>query len=276
MIENLPPYLPNTYLQDEANQVIRNYKEAFERERRYYKNVVIRVACRLVIISVLLSSYENLENREQSVLLGVTYPFLDDIIIKNKSTINSKINDILNSVIDYFKYFGDKIKSGIRKTVNLEYNDKDYDAVEMFEANTKNLLSSIKENKISPKLSLLGKDEELYDQYPEVISIMKIYIGKQARAAINIFRIIEQLLEVNTGDTPKLNETRSKMTVICRNRHLMSFLPIGMKFKSCVQMLNVVLQLYSGYHYRKVNKKGRKNISNRIRKMACIRFIQLS
>ncbi|KAK6587710.1 hypothetical protein RS030_81266 [Cryptosporidium xiaoi] len=276
MIEDLPPYVQSTYFEGDTDKVLNSYKNAYERERRNYKNVVIRTACRLVIISVLISSYENLENREHSVLVGLKYPFLDDIEIKSKSTFSSKLNGIFNLIIDSFKNFGDRIKSGIRKSVKLDYSDDKYDAIEMFEANTQQLISKIKQHKISSQVSPLGKDEKLYSKYPGVISIMKIYIGKQERTAMNVFDLFEKSIQKEMSDPYNINETKKKLTIICRDKQLIDLLPAGMKFKSCIQMFNVVLQLYSGYYYKKgLIQRGRKNVSKKIERIACIRFIQV-
>ncbi|KAH8739670.1 hypothetical protein FG386_001227 [Cryptosporidium ryanae] len=277
MIENLPPYIQNTYFEDGTNEVLNSYKVAYERERRNYKNVIIRAACRLVIVSVLLSSYENLENREHSILVGLKYPFLDDVEIKGKSTFSSNLNDMLNMFIDSLKSFGNRIKSGIIKSVKLDNSEDKYDAIEMFEANTEQFLSKISQQKISSKVSLFGEDEKLYSKYPMVINVMKIYMGKQERIAMNIFDLFEKTIQKYSSDLFNVNEIDTKSIVICRDRQLVDLLPIGMKFRSCIQTFTVILKLYSGHYYKKRKvKQGRKNVLKKIIKMACIRLIQVS
>ncbi|KAF7457685.1 hypothetical protein HWI79_1772 [Cryptosporidium felis] len=280
ILENSPPFnLLNYYSETET---IKSYRMASNELLKDYKVIVIRIACRTLITSVLLSSLENLENREHSVKLGLTYPFLDDVTIKPKTDTISNLKMTLNHILDSIRKFGKKIKRGIEKKTNLDNGDHIY-SFETRESGSRELISNIYSRRQNLQFSIFGKDKAIFNHNREIVNIINVFLGKQERDSQALIQLFESILRKELGlesfrEMKWSHASVGKLFQVCRNQQVREILPKEMKLKTCWQLFNKVGEILTGFHYRRnrnvANKTGRTNILRRIHKASSIKFLQ--
>ncbi|POM82044.1 hypothetical protein CmeUKMEL1_00425 [Cryptosporidium meleagridis] len=280
MLESLPSSKPiNYFLYDNTTEV---YRKAHIELLKDYKVITIRVACRLLIISILLSSLENLVNKEHSKSLSITYPFLDDIIIPPKSTAKSNVTKVLNRILNSIKNYGKRIKIGIKKKVGMsdDFEIINYDSPEM---NEKEFLSAVYNHRQSSVRSIFGNDEATFENNQEVFLVIKNFIGKQERDSGILLQILETVIRKELGieSSQELqwnSKAKRKLTNVCRDSHVLEILPNRIKFKACRQLFNKAGEILTGYHHKNSEKEsrmaGRANVLKKIRRASSIKFIQ--
>ncbi|OII74586.1 uncharacterized protein cubi_00139 [Cryptosporidium ubiquitum] len=279
MLENLPSSKPISYYLD--NEVIENYTRAHRELLNDYRVLSTRVACRLLITSILLSSLENIKNREHSIEIGISYPFLDDIVIPPKSTAKSNIAKVLNRILNSIRNFGRRIKIGIKRKVDMD-DESELVNLESQESNEKEFISNIYNHRQSCNVSIFGRDKVVFENNQEVLQVIKNFIGKQERNSNTLLQILEKVVKEELG-IENFKEiiwnikTKSKLTRVCRNSHVLEILPKRMKLKTCIQLFNKVGEILTGFYYKDnehSNLAGRINILKRIRRNSSLKFIQ--
>lgn len=283
MLEGLPTYNPKNYFLN--NETIENYRKAHTELLKDYRVIIIRAACRLFITSILLSSLENIDNKQHSINLGITYPFLDDIVIRPKSTVKSNVTNVLDRILNSIRNFGKNIKMHIKKKVDL---DNDFEIVDLNAqvSNEKKIAFSIYRHRQNFAFSIFGKDKAYFENNTAVVQIINNFIGKQERDSSILLQILEKELREQIGVAEPSQELKwnpnYKKTLIslCRNSHVIEILPKRMKFKTCRQLFNKAIEIVSGVHYKNGIKShresGRRNALKRIRRSSSLKFIQVS
>lgn len=281
MLENLPSSKPISYYLN--NETIETYAKAHRELLKDYRVISIRVACRLLITSILLSSLENLENREHSIRIGISYPFLDDIIINPKSTLKSNFKKILNRISNFIRNYGKKIKVGVKRKMNMDDESETFD-LESQKSNEKEFISSIYKHRQNISASIFGKDHVVFENNPEVLQVIENFIGKQERDSSTLLQLLEKITREELGieNSQEIiwnSKAKSKLTRVCMNAHVMEILPKIIKLKSCRQLFGKVGEILTGMHYENSGKDnhlvGRINILKKIRKTSSLKFIQV-
>lgn len=281
MLEGLPSYKPTNYFL--SNETIENYRKAHTELLKDYRVIIIRAACRLFITSIMLSSLENLNNKQHSINLGISYPFLDDIIVRPKSTVKSNIRNILDRILNSIRDLRKKIQIRIKKQVNID-DDLEFVDLKTQELNKREFASSIYNHRQNYAVSIFGKDKAYFEGNPEVVQVLNNFIGKQERYSSIILQIVEKTLREQLNDEPsqtlKWNSGNNKKLIsLCRNDHVIEILPNRIKFRTCRQLLNKIGEILAGIHYKN-NKSGREsgrnNMLKRIRRSSSLKFIQVS
>ncbi|CUV04086.1 unnamed protein product [Cryptosporidium hominis] len=280
MLESLPSSKPISYfLYNDATEV---YRKAHIELLKDYRVVTIRVACRLLIISILLSSLENLANKEHSKSLNISYPFLDDIIIRPKSTARSNLTKVLNRILNSIRNYGRRIKIGIKKKVGMS-DEFEIVSADSPELNEKEFLSAIYNHRQSSARSIFGKDEAIFENKQEVFQVINNFIGKQERDSGILLQILETVIRKELGieSSQELqwnSKAKRKLTNVCRDSHVLEILPNRIKFKTCRQLFNKAGEILTGSHYKNSKKEshmaGRANVLKKIRRVSSIKFIQ--
>ncbi|KAH8584951.1 uncharacterized protein ELE39_000902 [Cryptosporidium sp. chipmunk genotype I] len=281
MLESLPSSKPISYFL--YNDTTEAYRKAHIELLKDYRVISIRVACRLLIISILLSSLENLKNSEHSKGLNISYPFLDDVVIRPKSTVKSNIKKVLDRILNSLRNFGRRIKTGVKKKVDM--NDEFEMDLDSQGSNEKEFVSSIHKHRQSSLVSIFGKDKVAFENNLEVLQVLNNFIGKQERDSATLLQILEKVIREELGieNSQELewnSKTKSKLTNVCRNSYVLEILPNRIKFKACRQLFNKAGEILTGFHYKNSGKEssvvGRTNVLKRIRRNSCIKFIQVS
>ncbi|KAJ1611814.1 hypothetical protein OIY81_374 [Cryptosporidium canis] len=282
MMEGLPSTKPKSYFFD--NEKIEDYKKAHIEHFKDYRVITIRAACRLLITSIMLSSLENLNSRTHSISIGITYPFLDDISIRPKSTLKSNITNILNRILSSFRNFGNRVKTGIKKNVGL--ND-DFETVDLEdkESNERRLTHNIYDHRQNHAVSIFGRDKVYFENNLEVAQVINNFIGKQERDSSILLQLLEKTIRTEVGLDPSKelqwgSSPRSKIAHLCRDIQILEILPKRMKHRTCMLLLNRAGEILTGFHYKSdvVNNhvSGRANMLKRIRWSSSLKLIQVS